>query len=392
MSCSIARLRSRPASPCSAPNATSTCAGRRSRPIAWAMSVVGASSRCHDCVVLRPLPVGRRGCAVVGDGGGHHDHVRVSAGHRLTLEVAGRRRRDDVHAGRRARADIRCEKRHVSASPPCFVREGDPHASRRAIADVSDRVDRLACAARRDDHVPACERRRLPEQGRRTIDDLRRLGHPADAHLTLRQLAGGGPDDLDPTSAQQRLVRLGRRMVPHARVHRRRDEHRAVVGQDGLGEHVVGEAVREARHRVGRQRRDDDQVGALKVGIRAGGLFAPRESMERLGRDESLGPARRQREDVMPRTDEQPDDLACLVGSDAAGDPEDDPRHGSSVPVAARMTERRRAGLLGVRVGDFRLRDLFHRHRQVVLRPRLDQAAAAPRRSPCPHRAGGDSC
>ena len=36
----------------------------------------------------------------------------------------------------------------------------------------------------------------------------------------------------------------------------------------------------------------------------------------------------------MARADEQPDDLACLVGSDAARDAEDDPRHGSSVPVA----------------------------------------------------------
>ena len=35
--------------------------------------------------------------------------------------------------------------------------------------------------------------------------------------------------------------------------------------------------------------------------------------------------------------------------------------------------KRRRGVRLGVRVGDLCLRDLFHRHRQVVLRPGLDQ-------------------
>ncbi len=63
-----------------------------------------------------------------------------------------------------------------------------------------------------------------------------------------------------------------------------------------LGEDVVGEPVREPRHRVGRQRRDDDQVGALEVRVRIGRRRRAGERVERLGGDESLGPTGRQRQ------------------------------------------------------------------------------------------------
>ena len=85
----------------------------------------------------------------------------------------------------------------------------------------------------------------------------------------------------------------------------------------GLGERVVGEAVGEPRHRVRRQRRDDEQVGALEVRIRVGGRGRARERVERLGGDEALGAARRQRQHVVAGPDEQADDLARLVGRDA---------------------------------------------------------------------------
>ena len=55
---------------------------------------------------------------------------------------------------------------------------------------------------------------------------------------------------------------------PHARVHRRRDEHRAVVRECGLGQDVVGETVRESRERVGRERRDDEEVEPSEVRVR----------------------------------------------------------------------------------------------------------------------------
>ena len=73
-------------------------------------------------------------------------------------------------------------------------------------------------------------------------------------------------------------------------VHRRRDEHRPVVRERGLGEDVVREPVREPRERVRRQRRDDEEIGALEVRVRAFGRLAG-ERVERLRGDEALGAA-----------------------------------------------------------------------------------------------------
>ena len=51
------------------------------------------------------------------------------------------------------------------------------------------------------------------------------------------------------------------------------------VGERRLGEHVVGDPVRELRERVRRARRDHEQVGArqMRVEILAGGPSSERE-------------------------------------------------------------------------------------------------------------------
>ena len=78
---------------------------------------------------------------------------------------------------------------------------------------------------------------------------------------------------------------------------------------------------------------DDERVGVLEVRVRVGRRMLARERPERLGRDEPLGPARHDRGDVVPGSDEEPDELARLVRRDAAGDSQEDPRHGHSVPA-----------------------------------------------------------
>ncbi len=103
-----------------------------------------------------------------------------------------------------------------------------------------------------------------------TRDDLIRLGHPPDPYLALRELTSRGPDDVHASLSQQREVRLCCRVFPHTAVHGGRDEKRPVVGKDGLGEHVVCEAVCKAGHRVCGQRCDDDEVGVLEMGIEPG--------------------------------------------------------------------------------------------------------------------------
>ena len=94
-----------------------------------------------------------------------------------------------------------------------------------------------------------------------------------------------------------------------------------------FGQDVVGEAMRELRKRVRRARRDEQKVGAGQVEIEILGGRAPRERAERLGGDEALGPWRDERDDLVAGLHEQAAHLACLVGGNAAGNPEQDPGH-----------------------------------------------------------------
>ncbi len=94
-----------------------------------------------------------------------------------------------------------------------------------------------------------------------------------------------------------------------------------------LGQDVVGEPVGELGERVRRARRDDEQVGARQVEIDVVSRRTPRERAKRLGGDEALGAGRDQRNDVVALLDEQPAQLARLVGGDAAGHPQEDAGH-----------------------------------------------------------------
>ena len=147
--------------------------------------------------VLGPLAVdGPRG-PVVRHRRGHHDHVRARPGERLALEIRRRRRLDDLDAVGGRRREIRGEQRDAGAAAAGLRRDRDSHPPRRAVADETDRVDRLARAPRRHDHVSAAECRRGTEQRLGARGDLGRLGHPAHPDLALGQVAARRADDLD---------------------------------------------------------------------------------------------------------------------------------------------------------------------------------------------------
>ena len=298
------------------------------------MSVVGSSSSVQR---RRPSAAWRRAPRrpVVGDRGGEQRDVDVVERERGVEHRLRGRGRDRLDAGGRRDGEVRGEQDDLGAAPARLLGERDAHPPGRAVADEADGVDRLARAAGGDEHALAGEaprREQLPDPR----GDLVGLGHPADAPLALGRLALVGPDELDAARRQRLDVRARRRVRPHARVHRGRDEHGPAVGERRLGEHVVGEPVGELRERVRRARRDDEQVGARQVLVEivAGGPAGERG--EGLGADEPLGAGRDERDHVVPALDEQARQLAGLVGGDPAGDAEQDPAHARIVPATAR--------------------------------------------------------
>ena len=69
------------------------------------------------------------------------------------------------------------------------------------------------------------------------------------AVVRLQHRGASGPE--------RRHVRLHRRVLPHAAVHGRGEEHGAADGEEQRPQEVVGEPERRAREGVGRGRRDE---------------------------------------------------------------------------------------------------------------------------------------
>ena len=125
------------------------------------------------------------------------------------------------------------------------------------------------------------------------------------------------------------------------------------MGERRLGEDVVGEAVREARERVRRQRGDDEQVSPLEVRVGAVGSRPPSERLERLAPHEPVRTGRDERDHFVPLLHEEPRELASLVGGDATGNAEQNPRHGDILPARRRLVV---YGVLAAQADSLRLR------------------------------------
>ena len=244
---------------------------------------------------------------VVGDGGGHQDDVGVGAGKRLATQVCRRRRRHDLDAVGDGHLEVRAEERHASPALTGGGRQRDAHPSRRAVPEEPDAVERLPCPSRCHEDVAARERSAFGRTCDGLFDapgDFLGLGHPPDADEPLGELSLAGPHDQRAALDEQREVCPRRRVLPHRGVHRRRDDERPAVRERRLRQEVVRQAVRKAREGVRGQRRDDERVGVLQVGIRIGRSRASRQRPKRLCGHEPLRAPGEHRRDFVARADE----------------------------------------------------------------------------------------
>ena len=175
-----------------------------------------------------------------------------------------------------------------------------------------------------------------PDAGREMLldrgEDRRRLGEASEAGLVrLRHLAALRADELDAVGLELRDVPLRRRMRPHLRVHRRRDEHRPVGREQHRRGEIVGKPVRHLGQKVGGRRRDDDEVGLAREADVADLVLVV--EVEEILEDALAGDGgdRERRHEMMRRAAHRgahrgarllqaADQLQHLVGGDAAAD------------------------------------------------------------------------
>ena len=219
-------------------------------------SVVGSSVTCHASLVLRRASRRALRGPVVGDGGSHQDDVGVASRasacveHRLRRSASRRpRRRAGGGTARFAASSVTSAPRFRASSARATPIRPDERLPRKRTASSGSRVPPALTSTRRPR-----ERVGLAEQLAAAPEDLLGLGHPPDAPTRPRpSRLRPGRRSPTPRDRDGLDVRLRRRVRPHARVHRRREQHRAAVRERGLGDEVVGEPVRELRERVRRR-------------------------------------------------------------------------------------------------------------------------------------------
>ena len=220
----------------------------------------------HDLghpVALLELLVRHRLGPEVGDRGRHDDHVRVGeAGQDRPRHVVG-----GVHpfdrdpGGVRGPAD-RGDERDGGAPSGGALGHCVPHLPGRPVPDEPNRVDRLACPSRRDQHTHSGEVARFCEHVGGRGHDALGLGKPAGAGIAAGKATFLGIDHVHAPGAQHREVLLDGGVLPHLGVHRRREQDGRLRRQQRGGEEIVGDAVRVLADDLGGGGRHDDQVRA----------------------------------------------------------------------------------------------------------------------------------
>ena len=166
--------------------------------------------------------------------------------------------------------------------------------------------------------------------------DFQRLGHAADAGFArFGHFAGVGADHGDAVARKLRDVAAGGGVIPHQRIHRRRQQDRTIGREQNRGGKIVGVALRHLRHQVGGGRRHDDEVAVarksdvagieLALGIeqiRVAALMRQRAGGER--GDEFLRGVGEHAANRKTSIFQSPDEVERLVGGDAAADDQSD--------------------------------------------------------------------
>ena len=122
-------------------------------------------------------------------------------------------------------------------------------------------------------------------------------------------------------------------MLPHPRVHGRRDEHRRGGGQAGGGEQIVGDASGKFRHQIGRGGGDDHHIrptrqldvphGRFRLGVpQIRARFLACHGLQCGGGNEPLGVFRQDRDDLCIHRAQMSHELWGLVRRDPAADAE----------------------------------------------------------------------
>ena len=163
------------------------------------------------------------------------------------------------------------------------------------------------------------------------LQQLLRLRHLPLPHGPAGQASAGRLHNLPAVPPQEGQVILGNRILIHAGVHGGRGDFGTVTGQNGGGEHIVGQTVGKLSQNVGRGRGHQYQVGLVGQGdvlhlelvVAVKGVHAypvARQGFKGVGADKLRGVSGHEYLDVRPLLHQGRGQARRLIACNAAGD------------------------------------------------------------------------
>ena len=208
----------------------------------------------------------RAGGAIIGDGGGGDENVRsLGSRHDRLVHFDRTIHVDSFDTGWGLEIDRTADQDHPRARHRRRPGHGEAHFPAAVVADEAHRIERLAGRAGGNQHGQSLQVMKRERRGRRIRDgrfrvdfghalpsteqfddvttQFHRLQHPPSADFATSLFADSRPPDVYAAPRQQPTVVLGRDVLPHQPIHRRRHRNRLVGGQTQRAEQIVGHAV-----------------------------------------------------------------------------------------------------------------------------------------------------
>ncbi len=214
---------------------------------------------------LRNFSTGRSGGPEVGNRRRHDQDIGLrKPGDHFLPHVLGGHNRHDGHVGNRRQPGGARNQDHLGSAIARGFGERPAHLPGGAVRDEPDRVERLLRRTGCDEHAPAFAVLDRMQRARDRRQDRVLFRKTPFAGSTGGQRARFGLQHENAALSERPHVVAHRLVGPHAAVHGRRHHHRTVRRQRQRGEQVVGEAMRQFRHAMGRRGRDHDQIGRFR--------------------------------------------------------------------------------------------------------------------------------
>ena len=151
----------------------------------------------------------------------------------------------------------------ICTGPDSSLCKGVAHFSGGIVGEVANRIDSLHRRTGSHQHLQAVQILFGAEKGADGFHDFGRFAHASVAAVAAGEESTAGANGLYAALKERAQIALRGLRCPHSGVHSGGQKDGRFGGKQSGGEHIVGDAVSQLCHDVGRRRSHDHHIGFL---------------------------------------------------------------------------------------------------------------------------------